>query len=70
VTGLKVKRLRKHRAMGLAPEYVKIGRSVYYKLSSLFDYVSGLPTGGNGAPVVSLKKRCASSAELPSATAN
>jgi hypothetical protein len=55
VTGLRVKRLRKHRALGLPPEYVKIGRSVFYKTTSLRDYVASLSASRTGTPAVALR---------------
>jgi hypothetical protein len=53
--GLPVKRLRKHRVLGLPPEYRKIGATVRYELSALEEFVSSLPTGGNGVPAAALK---------------
>jgi hypothetical protein len=53
--GLPVKRLRKHRVLGLGPEFIKIGATVRYSLRSLEVYVSNLPTGGNGVPTRALK---------------
>ena len=53
--GLPVRRLRKHRVVGLGPEFVKVSSSVFYKRDSLVRYVAGLPTGGNGVPAAALK---------------
>jgi hypothetical protein len=53
--GFPVRRLRKHRMVGLGPEFVKVSSSVYYTRDSLIRYVASLPTGGNGVPAAALK---------------
>jgi hypothetical protein len=55
--GVPVKRLRKHRMLGLGPEFFKIGATVRYSLDSLERYVSTLPRGGNGVTTAALKNR-------------
>jgi hypothetical protein len=56
VSGLPIRRLRKHRMLGLDPPFLKIGRSVYYELNSLLAYVRSLPQGGCGVPAAALKR--------------
>lgn len=55
--GISQKTLRAWRVHGRGPKFRKIGSSVRYLTSDLEDWVSSLPTGGQGVPTSALKIR-------------